>query len=160
MCMKNMNITTEFFDSDLSDYAGVLQFGKALGSIKAVQRSEKNFIDNLTIATFVCAMSSSDDEELIQKYKIRWTFGKISKNDNDVIFDSYVVSEAIFDPNINKKNKVSTAVGHSFSNQIFKFTLRDFEIDCADEYYLKVFIQPVQCEEWFLQSMNSISVEI
>lgn len=161
MCVKNMNVSTDFYESDLSAYSGSMQLGRVVESIKADLREDnKYYIDELTIATLICAMSSSEDPELTKKYNIRWTFGTIeSDQSGEERFEYYVVSDAEFNPLKNKKEKRSQAICRHFSNQTFKFTLRDYEVSKSGDYYLKVFLKGEGETTWTLQSMNYINVE-
>ena len=159
MCVKNMNVATEFYESDLSEYAGLAKFGKVIESVNAELRDDgRRYIDQLTIATFICAMSSSEDPDLTKKYNIRWTFGKVHSEEGKESFQYFVVAEAAFNPQKNRKEKKPQAICRHFSNQLFKFTLRDYEIDEECDYYLKVFLREENEKTWILQSMNFIRV--
>lgn len=161
MCIKNMNIATDFYESDLSAYSGSTQFGRVIEKVKAPLRDDgKHYINELTIATTICALSSHEDPDLTKKYDIRWTFGTVKSDaQGEDYFDYYIVSDSEFNPIKNKKEKKSRAICHHFSNQTFKFTLRDYEVAEPGEYYLKVFLRSTDGSAWTLQSMNYINVE-
>lgn len=160
MCVKNMNVSTDFYETDLSAYSGAIQFGKVVENVKATLKDNgKHCIDELTVSTLICAMSSSEDPDLTRKYDVRWTFGTVEPNaQGKESFSYYVVSDAEFNPLKNKKEKKSQAICRHFSNQSFKFTLRDYEVSTAGEYYLKVFLKAEGENTWILQSMNYINV--
>lgn len=165
MCMKKINVCTEFYESDLSEFCGSIRFGNMIESIKAIEREDKKiYIDGLTIATNICAMSSDDDPELTKTYSIKWTFGKIKNyGNNNESFERFVISEAVFSPFNNRKNKTTNAICRHFSNQLYKFTLSDYEIENSEgkdteDYYLKVFLKEDSDGKWTLQSMNYIKV--
>lgn len=161
MCMKNINVVADFYESDLSTFSGPMKFGEVLECVKAKKGPDgKRYIDQLTVATLICAMSSSEDPDLLKKYKVRWTFGRVkTDSDGKDSFEYYVVSDAEFNPMKNKKEKISQAICRHFSNQTFKFTLRDYEVSEAGDYYLKVFLKGESETTWTLQSMNYINVE-
>lgn len=163
MCVKNVNISTVFCDGDLSTVSGSVQLGRFLDEITALKcESEgsepgKYKIDGLTIAAMVCCISDSEDKNLDRQYDITWTFEPLHKDvgDNHVRVASGLLDEA--------KNRVMASpplICRSFSNQSFRFTLRDFVIDVVnDVYLLKTFLKPKdQDVPWQIQSINSIRV--
>lgn len=159
MCMKNINVTTEFYEKDLSGYSGAVQMGQVIDCLTAQCKDGKYYIDELTINTLICAMSSSDDPDLTNKYAVRWTLGTIETNEGKDVFDYYIISDAEFDPMKNRKGKKPNAICRHFSNQSFKFTLRDYEITKEGDYYLKVFLKGNADDKWILQSMNFIQIK-
>lgn len=156
MCMKNLNLSTIFCDSDLSEVYGSVQLGKFIKETKAIPTSdEKKFmIDDLTIVTIVSAISDSNDPNLQKKYDILWTLEPLNANENDRI----QLAADTLDVNKNKIEK-NMHICRSFSNQILKFTLRNLALPKVNEnYFLKVFLREKNETKWQIQSINSIKV--
>lgn len=156
MCMKSVNISSVFYDDDLSELGGCLQFGKAINEVISTKDFEgNNIIKNLTIVSFACALSSDQDPKLNKKYELLWQFGT-------VINDAFVaksIAKDVFDTEINKIEEISKITCKSFTNQVFKFTLRNYKIEKPGKYYLKVYIREAgKNEKWQIQSMNTIFV--
>lgn len=156
MCMKNLNLSTIFCDSDLSEVYGSVQLGKFIKETKAIPTSdeEKFMIDDLTIVTIVSAISDSNDPNLQKKYDILWTLEPLNANENDRI----QLAADTLDVNKNKIEK-NMHICRSFSNQILKFTLRNLALPKVNEnYFLKVFLREKNETKWQIQSINSIKV--
>lgn len=156
MCMKNVNISTVFFNDELSELGGHTQFGKVLDEITTVKDyNGDDVIDNLTIVSFVCALSSDEDKNLEKKYELLWQFGTVVEDK----FQPKSISRNILDTNVNKVEQILKITCKSFTNQIFKFTLRNYKIDQAGPHYLKVYIRDEgEQGEWQIQSMSRIIV--
>ena len=81
MCMKNVNISSVFYDDDLSEIGGQVQLGKIVTELPASKDFDGNIvIENLSIATYVSALSSDHDEDLTNEYELLWQFGTIVNN--------------------------------------------------------------------------------
>ena len=157
MCMKSVNISSVFFNDDLSELGGHTQFGKVIDEVTTVKDFDGNdIIENLTVVSFVCALSSDNDPHLTKKYELLWQFGTVI-DDN---FDAKSVSKNFFDTEINKVEEIPKITCKSFTNQIFKFTLRNYKIEQFGKYYLKVYIREAGDKgKWQIQSMNKITVK-
>ena len=159
MCMENVNISTAFFESDLSEINGAVQFGKRIDKVvyPADSLNGGAKICSLTIATFASAISSSKDEQLENEYEIMWMLEPQGGKHDDRIR----LATSIFDVKKNKTDKRFVDVCRSFTNQTFKFTIRDLSLPCGDGvYFLKVFLRRRgNTEEWQIQSINSIEVK-
>ena len=157
MCMKSVNISSVFYDDDLSELGGRLQFGKVVNEVTTVEDFDgNNIVENLTIVSFASALSSDQDQQLVKKYELLWQFGTVI---NDV-FTAKSIAKDIFDTEINKVEEIPEITCKSFTNQIFKFTLRNYKIEQPGNHYLKVYIREAgKNEKWQIQSMNTIFVK-
>lgn len=159
MCMKNVNVTAFFCDSDLSELGGTVQLGKFIDEIKVTpvpgSDGERNIISNLTIVTFVNAISGTDDSDLIKEYDMLWTFEPMGEDKSE----RKQIASDILDVKKNKFDQKNVTVCRSFSNQILKFTLRDFEVTAIDKpYWLKIFMRETGQQQYQIQSINTIKV--
>ncbi len=159
MCMKNVNITSVVCDRDQSEIGGAVQTGKVLDEIlvrKYIGVGEEAFlIDSLTVFSFANAFAEFECVELKKKYNLLWVLesANISK------YEQLQLAETVYDTTVNQID--GGANGRAFSNQIFKFTLRDVKIKNSNErYFLKVYIKEEGSDEkWQIQSINSIYVK-
>lgn len=156
MCMKNVNISTAFCDRDLSEIGGSVKLGNFIDEIEAKLNSEGSyFLEQLTVVTFASAISGSNDTNLVEEYDILWILESACENENDRI----QLAANTYDVKNNKIDMQSVKACRSFSNQIFKFTLRDLELKYIDNLYLlKTFMRKKGENTFEIQSINSIKV--
>lgn len=157
MCMKNINVSAVFCDQDLSELCGAVKLGEFIDEIEVVPSSDGrcNVINNLTVVTIVSAISDSNDPELQKKYDILWTFEPMGADINE----RRQLAIDTLDLKKNKFDSKSFNVCRSFSNQIFKFTVRGLEITSVDKpYWLKIFLKEKDEDKYEIQSINSIKV--
>lgn len=156
MCMKNVNISTVFCNQDLSKIGGFVRLGDFIDEIQVEQTApNKYMIDKLTIVTFASAISGSNDIDLTKEYDILWLFESINGEEQERI----QLAANTYDVKNNKVDMQAMEVCRSFSNQIFKFTLRHFIIrnfDCV--YLLKTFMREKGKTTFEIQSINSIKI--
>lgn len=157
MCMKSVNISSVFYDDDLSELGGRLHFGKIVNEVATSTDFEGNsIIERLTVVSFVSALSSDHDPQLDKKYELLWQFGTVIGND----FVAKSLAKDVFDTEINKVDEIPEITCKSFTNQVFKFTLRNYKIDQPGNYYLKIYIREAgNGQKWQIQSMNTIFVK-
>lgn len=156
MCMKNVNISTVFCDQDLSKIGGSVKLGDFIDEIEAKLNSEGSyFLEQLTVVTFASAISGSNDTNLVEEYDILWILESAGENENDRI----QLAVNTYDVKNNKIDMQSVKACRSFSNQIFKFTLRDLKLKYIDSLYLlKTFMRKKGEKTFEIQSINSIKV--
>lgn len=155
--MKNVNVSVVFCDGDLSELGGAVKLGKFIDEIKVTTESNGSYriANDLTVVTIVSAISGSNDDDLQKEYDILWTFEPVDADDSKRL----QIAKSVLDVKKNKINKNSTNICRSFSNQIFKCTLRDLEISEVDKpYLLKIFMREKSESKWQIQAMNSIQV--
>lgn len=171
MCMKSVNMTTAFYEDDLSGINGVIKYGEMISQVTAKTDNEGNhYIDRLYIFTAFSAISSKEeDPDLTNKYDVMWTLGDL----NETVFDNKIITEQIIDA---AKNKISNPLvsARNFSNQSIVPVIKNFKVDRPGKYYLKIYIKKhidmtienndnnsndAENIEWQIQSINSIDVK-
>lgn len=155
--MKNINITTLFFEQDWSELGGKTVLGEPLSKIKAIASNDEPYkIERLTILTLVNAISCAEDMNLDKTYDILWTFEPANGTNKN----QKQLAQSLLNVGYNKINKNDyNQINRSFSNQLYKFTLRDLKIDSINKLYVfKVFLKEPSADEWQVQSINSLFV--
>ena len=158
--MKNVNVTSIFCDNDPSQIGGVIKFGNILDEIIAQEgQDNKIIVDELTVVTFINAFAETREGELNKKYDILWTLESSNAEDTEML----QLVETKYDSAANQMHKDENKTCRSFSNQIYKFTIRCLELKSGiGRYFLKIYLRDngQTDAKWQIQSINSISVKI
>lgn len=156
MCMKNVNITTIFSDNDPSEIGGPIRVGTVSENVVGVQVCDANrvLVDGLTVTTFANAFAETEEGELDKKYRILWVLESSNIDSSEKI----QLVEAMYDTSLNKRARESNKICRSFSNQIFKFTLRGLLLNDYGRYFLKIYLKEKEDDEWQIQSINTINI--